>query len=107
MDYPLSQSKDLSHEPHAMACRIAGLAFMNGVTEGWSKGDLAVWLAGPYRAVAASGRSTAARTEPHTRAVSISVDARSRTRRNVGKIRVHEGGVRIAPKRREPRLSFD
>lgn len=52
MDYPLSKEPgDLSYEPHALACRIAGVAFLNGVTDGWKKSDLAAWLAGPYRAV--------------------------------------------------------
>jgi len=45
------ESKNFSHQQHALACRIAGLAFLNGVTVGWTKQDLAVWLAGPYRAV--------------------------------------------------------
>jgi hypothetical protein len=32
----------------ALACRSAALSFMGGVTEGWSKLDLAMWLSGPY-----------------------------------------------------------
>jgi hypothetical protein len=33
----------------ADACRVAGLAFVNGVASGWTKTDLARWLVGPYR----------------------------------------------------------
>jgi hypothetical protein len=33
----------------AQACRAAGLAFVNGVANGWTKADLARWLVGPYR----------------------------------------------------------
>ena len=36
----------------AESCRAAGLAFVNGVAEGWGKKDLDRWLAGPYRAAA-------------------------------------------------------
>ncbi len=32
----------------ALACRSAALSFMDGVAHGWSKFDLAMWLAGPY-----------------------------------------------------------
>ncbi len=36
----------------ADACRDAALAFCRGVSEGWTKRDLAAWLAGPYMAAA-------------------------------------------------------
>lgn len=32
----------------ALACRSAALSFMDGVAQGWSKFDLAMWLASPY-----------------------------------------------------------
>ncbi len=53
MTIPLSTSRhdDPVLDFPAMACRVAGLAFLNGVTAGWTKADLAAWLAGPYRAV--------------------------------------------------------
>jgi hypothetical protein len=33
----------------AEECRDAALSFVNGVARGWTKRDLALWLAGPYR----------------------------------------------------------
>ncbi len=32
----------------ALMCRQAGLEFLRGSTHGWTKRDLALWLAGPY-----------------------------------------------------------
>jgi hypothetical protein len=42
---------------YAAECRTAGLAFIGGVAAGWTKRDLAVWLAGPYGALAMRGSS--------------------------------------------------
>lgn len=35
-----------------LACRAAGLAFLDGVAAGWQKYELAMWLLGPYREAA-------------------------------------------------------
>jgi hypothetical protein len=58
--------EETMHDPHALACRAAALAFVNGVTDGWGVGDLAMWLSGSYRSVtrrAASAADPRARTE--------------------------------------------
>lgn len=44
----------------ADACRDAALAFCRGVSEGWTKRDLAAWLRGPYMAAASLVDATVA-----------------------------------------------
>ncbi len=39
---------DEGDESIALTCRSAALSFMDGVAQGWSKFDLAMWLASPY-----------------------------------------------------------
>jgi hypothetical protein len=46
---PFCSVSDKSALDVAVACRAAGLAFVNGVGTGWTKSDLARWLLGPYR----------------------------------------------------------
>jgi hypothetical protein len=45
---PLMLEDDVSRESVAGECRDAALAFVTGVSSGWDKLDLVLWLTGPY-----------------------------------------------------------
>lgn len=64
----------------AEACRSAALAFLRGVSAGWTKRDLAEWLVGPYEAATIASSVVAAPVSVAPPSMSPSTDVDRLTR---------------------------